>query len=73
MTKEIEQIEIKTICPICNKTISELWVAKLDSVIGVRYAYICIDCKNLIKITKEKIQDINTETLFLFPVTAPSG
>ena len=54
MTKEIEQIEIKTICPICNKTISELWVAKLDSVIGVRYAYICIDCKNLIKITKEK-------------------
>ena len=54
MTKEIEQIEIKTVCPICNKTISELWVAKLDSVIGVRYAYICIDCKNLIKITKEK-------------------
>lgn len=61
MTKEIEQIEIKTICPICNKTISELWVAKLDSVIGVRYAYICIDCKNLIKITKEKY--LNTADL----------
>jgi len=54
MTKEIEQIEINITCPICNKDISELWVAKLDSVIGVRYAYICINCKNLIKITKEK-------------------
>jgi len=57
MTKEIEQIEIKTTCPICNKTISELWVAKLDSVIGIRYAYICTNCKNLIKITKEKYLD----------------
>lgn len=66
MTKEIEQIEIKTICPICNKTISELWVAKLDSVIGVRYAYICIDCKNLIKITKEKFLSTSDLNQFLF-------
>ena len=73
MTKEIEQIEIQTTCPICNKTISELWVAKLDSVIGVRYAYICIDCKNLIKITKEKIQNIKTEKLLSYPATLPSG
>jgi len=42
-------------------------------VIGVRYAYICINCRNLIKITKEKIQDINTETLHSFSVTLPSG
>lgn len=73
MTKEIEQIEINITCPICTKDISELWVAKLDSVIGVRYAYICINCKNLIKITKEKIQDVNIETLLSFPATAPSG
>ena len=66
MTKEIEQIEIKTICPICNKTISELWVAKLDSVIGVRYAYICIDCKNLIKITKKKYLNTADLNQFLF-------
>lgn len=66
MTKEIDQIEIKTICPICNKTISELWVAKLDSVIGVRYAYICIDCKNLIKITKEKYLNTTDLNQFLF-------
>lgn len=72
MTKEIEHIEFKTTCPICNKAISELWVAKLDSVIGIRYAYLCSECKNLIKITKEKIQDINTETLLSFQLTAPS-
>ncbi len=54
MTKEFEQIKINSICPICKKPISEIWVAKLDSVIGVRYAYICLECKNLIKISKEK-------------------
>lgn len=66
MTKEIEQIEIKTVCPICNQTISELWVAKLDSVIGVRYAYICTNCKNLIKITKEKYLDTVNINQLLF-------
>ncbi|HRP94138.1 MAG TPA: hypothetical protein PLH53_14700, partial [Ignavibacteriaceae bacterium] len=57
MTKEIEHIEFKTTCPICNKAISELWVAKLDSVIGVRYAYICSECKNLLKLSKDKYVD----------------
>lgn len=72
MTKEIEQIEVKTVCPICNKAISELWVAKLDSVIGLRYAYICMDCKNLIKITKEKYLDtaILNQILFSQSTTA---
>lgn len=69
MTKEIEQIEINITCPFCNKTISELWVAKLDSVIGVRYAYICINCKNLIKITKEKHLDTANLNQILFQQT----
>jgi len=54
VTKDFERVELKTTCPNCKKSASEIWVAKLDSVIGVRYAYICINCKNLIKITKEK-------------------
>lgn len=66
MTKEIEQIEIKTTCPTCNKTISELWIAKLDSVIGIRYAYICTNCKNLIKITKEKYLDTENLNQIIF-------
>ncbi len=66
MTKEIEQIEIETTCPICNNNISELWIAKLDSVIGIRYAYICTNCKNLIKITKEKYLDTANLNQILF-------
>ena len=67
MTKGIEQIEIIIVAQFCNKSISELWVAKLDSVIGVRYAYICMDCKNLIKITKEKYLDTANLNQILFP------
>lgn len=66
MTKEIEQIPINTNCPICNKSISEIWIAKLDSVIGLRYAYICCECENLLRISKEKILEFpkNTTTFF---------
>ncbi|MBP9583478.1 MAG: hypothetical protein KBE38_15060 [Ignavibacterium sp.] len=67
MTKEIEHIEFKTTCPICNKAISELWVAKLDSVIGVRYAYICSECKNLLKLSKDKYVDTSNLNKILFP------
>lgn len=66
MTKEIKQININTVCPICDKDISELWVAELDSVIGVRYAYICTNCKNLIKITREKYLDAANINQILF-------
>ena len=59
MTKDFERLEIKITCPMCKKLSSEIWVAKLDSVIGVRYAYICVNCKNLIKITKEKYLTAN--------------
>ena len=65
MTKEIEQIEISTVCPICNNSISEIWIARLDSVIGVRYAYICCECENLLKISKEKIMDLSNNPTFL--------
>lgn len=67
MTKEFEQIKINTTCPICRKNISDIWVAKLDSVIGVRYAYICLECKNLIKITSEKYQDFFNLNDVVFP------
>ena len=67
MTKEFEQIKINSICPICKKDISEIWVVKLDSIIGVRYAYICLECKSLIKITHEKYLDISNLNNFIFP------
>lgn len=72
MTKHIEQIEVSTICPICNKAISEIWIAKLDSVIGLRYAYICGECENLLKLTKDKITNISNNPAFLFSSTLAS-
>jgi len=69
MTKKIEQIEIRTVCPTCNKSISEIWIARLDSVIGIRYAYICGECKNLLKISKEKISDFSSNPSFLISST----
>ena len=66
MTKDIKQIQVSTICPICNRNISEVWIAKLDSVIGVRYAYICCECKNLLKLTKDKISEFPQNTTSLF-------
>lgn len=54
MIKSIEQIKIKLHCPGCEKEIQEVWKARLDSVIGVRYAYICMNCNKLISIKGEK-------------------
>jgi len=54
MTKSIEQIKIKLKCPLCGKEISELWKARLDSIIGIRFAYICTECNKLISIKNEK-------------------
>lgn len=53
MTKSIEQIKMKIKCPSCGKKIKELWKAKLESVIGVRYAYICTECNKLISVKNE--------------------
>jgi hypothetical protein len=72
MTKEIEQILVNTTCPICNRIISEVWIAKLDSVIGLRYAYICGECENLLKLTKDKITNISNNPAFLFTSTYTS-
>ncbi len=62
MKKEIEQISLKIICPFCNKAITEIWMAKMDSVIGIRYAYICCKCGNLLKLSKEKLSDFSGNT-----------
>ncbi|MDT3695677.1 MAG: hypothetical protein ROY99_04740 [Ignavibacterium sp.] len=63
MKKEIEQISLKIVCPVCNKSISEIWIAKMDSVIGIRYAYICCKCDHLLKISKERFSDSSINSL----------
>ncbi len=48
MVKEIDKEEVHTVCPHCLKKINMVWVCKLESIIGIRYAYFCGECqKNL--------------------------
>lgn len=54
MIKSIEQIKLKLKCPGCGRELKEVWKARLDSVIGIRYAYICMECNKLISIKSEK-------------------
>lgn len=64
MTKSIEQIKIKLKCPICRKVSEIVWKAKLDSVIGIRFAYICTECNKLISITHEE-ESLNMNQLII--------
>ena len=72
MTKEIEQITTKTVCPFCNKPVSEIWIAKMDSIIGTRYAYICGECDNLLKLTKERLSEVSSKSFLSVPTLSHS-
>jgi DNA-directed RNA polymerase subunit RPC12/RpoP len=70
MQKEIEQIKVNLVCPLCQKRISEMWIATLDSIIGIRYAYICGECKNLVRLSKEKFSIQSNLMSDLFSISA---
>lgn len=64
MTKSIEHIKVRIVCPACKKHIGELWKARLDSVIGIKVAYICIECNKLIGLNNENENlDFNPSTI----------
>ncbi|HMU44414.1 MAG TPA: hypothetical protein PKA80_14040 [Ignavibacteriaceae bacterium] len=54
MFKKIEKEKVQMTCPLCRADINEVWVCKLDSVIGVRYAYFCSGCQKMLSINKKK-------------------
>lgn len=54
MFKKIEKEKVQMTCPLCRVDINEVWVCKLDSVIGVRYTYFCSSCQKMLGISKEK-------------------
>lgn len=64
MTKSIEKIKIKLKCPGCGKECDIAWKARLDSIIGIRYAYFCTECNKLISITHDK-ESLELNTLFV--------
>lgn len=54
MTKLLEKEHIKIKCPHCAKKISSAWICKMDSVIGIRYAFLCSSCQKLLGISINK-------------------
>lgn len=54
MTKLLHRESFKTICPQCGQEINEVWICKMDSVIGMRYAYLCSNCEKLLGISNNK-------------------
>jgi DNA-directed RNA polymerase subunit RPC12/RpoP len=54
MTKLLQKEQIKIHCPYCNLETSDVWICEIDSIIGIRYAYICISCEKLLCISLQK-------------------
>jgi len=54
MTKLLEKQTVKLHCQHCNRQIDSAWVCKIDSSIGIRYAYLCNHCQKLLGIVPAK-------------------
>ena len=54
MVKTLRLYKIKTFCKHCKKEFENVWLCKLDSIIGVRYALLCSGCQRLIGINTHK-------------------
>ncbi len=55
MTKILQKETVKINCPHCKLELSEAWICELNSVIGLRFAYICSNCEKLLGISKSPI------------------
>lgn len=54
MTKMLQKKPIKIKCPHCKQETQDAWICEMDSVIGLRYAYICSNCEKLLGISSQK-------------------
>lgn len=59
MEKIIEKELMHAYCNNCSKEINQVWVCKLNSVIGVRYIYFCSECQKPLGIYHEKMTNLN--------------
>lgn len=58
MTKLLQKEQIKLKCPHCMQEIQDAWICEMDSVIGLRYAYICSNCEKLLGISSQKNESL---------------
>jgi hypothetical protein len=45
MTKQIQKEDLRIFCKHCKTIVESVWVCKVESIIGLRYIYICTNCK----------------------------
>ena len=50
MEKMLEKKRVKTYCVHCEKEFENVWICKMDSIIGTRYALLCTGCQKLMGI-----------------------
>jgi len=69
LTKLLQKEAIKVKCPHCKQEITDAWICKMESIIGIRYAYLCSNCQKLIGISSQK----NTGKPFITPASGDIG
>ena len=52
MTKILQKKSINIKCPHCHKVIQLAWVCEMNSMIGMRYAFLCSNCQKLLGISE---------------------
>ena len=50
MEKILRKEKIRLYCRHCKKQVENVWVCKIDSIVGTRYALLCTGCQKLIGI-----------------------
>ena len=54
MEKMLQKNRVKTYCVHCEKEFESVWICKMDSIIGTRYALLCTGCQKLMGIYYSK-------------------
>lgn len=49
-----EDFPAAPVCPHCEKEIHELAARKVDSLLGVRFVYYCVDCRKVLGVSHRK-------------------
>jgi len=50
MEKILRKEKVRIYCEHCKKEVENVWICKMDSIIGTRYALLCTVCQKLIGI-----------------------
>ena len=51
MVKILQKVKVKTYCTHCKKEFENVWICKMDSIIGIKYVLLCAGCQKLIRIS----------------------